>query len=42
LSGTIVGVVVSDSSRERILEAYPLLEEVDIDAALSLPARLPG
>jgi len=32
--GTIVGLVASGASRERILAAYPLLEAADIDEAL--------
>jgi uncharacterized protein (DUF433 family) len=36
--GTIVGLVASGSSRERILQAYPLLEPADIDEALAYAA----
>lgn len=36
--GTIVGLMASGSSRERILEAYPLLEPADIDEALAYAA----
>jgi len=36
--GTIVGLMASGSSRERILEAYPLLEPDDIDEALAYAA----
>ena len=37
-AGTIVGLVASGSSRERILQAYPLLEPADIDEALAYAA----
>ncbi|WP_259733172.1 DUF433 domain-containing protein [Synechococcus sp. CS-1331] len=33
--GTIVGLVATGSSRERILQAYPHLEAADIDEALA-------
>jgi uncharacterized protein (DUF433 family) len=36
--GTILGLLGSGKSRERILEAYPYLEPEDIDAALSYAA----
>ena len=36
--GTIVGLMASGSSRERILEAYPQLESADIDDALAYAA----
>ena len=36
--GTIVGLVASGVSRERILAAYPLLESPDIDEALAYAA----
>jgi uncharacterized protein (DUF433 family) len=36
--GTIVGLVASGVSRERILAAYPLLESSDIDEALAYAA----
>ncbi|CAK6686982.1 DUF433 domain-containing protein [Synechococcus sp. CBW1107] len=38
---TIVGLVASGVSRERILTAYPLLEAADLDAleARAIPAR---
>jgi uncharacterized protein (DUF433 family) len=36
--GTIVGLIASGKSRERILEAYPYLEAEDIDAALDYAA----
>lgn len=36
--GTIVGLLASDESRERILAAYPYLEPADIDEALSYAA----
>jgi uncharacterized protein (DUF433 family) len=32
--GTVVGLLASGSSRERILQAYPQLEAADIDVAL--------
>jgi uncharacterized protein (DUF433 family) len=32
--GTIVGLMASGSSRERILQAYPQVEPADIDEAL--------
>ena len=35
---TIVGLVASGVSRERILAAYPLLEDPDIDEALAYAA----
>ncbi|MFM9102465.1 MAG: DUF433 domain-containing protein [Cyanobium sp.] len=35
---TIVGLIASGVSRERILQAYPQLEAADIDAALSYAA----
>ena len=36
--GTIVGLLASEKSRERILQAYPYLEPEDIDAALAYAA----
>ncbi len=36
--GTVVGLVATGHSRERILELYPYLEAADIDAALSYAA----
>jgi uncharacterized protein (DUF433 family) len=36
--GSIVGFVASGSSRERILQAYPLLELANIDEALAYAA----
>jgi len=36
--GTILGLLASGHSRERILQAYPYLEADDIDAALSYAA----
>ena len=36
--GMILGLLASGTSRERILEAYPLLEAEDIDAALAYAA----
>jgi uncharacterized protein (DUF433 family) len=35
---TIVGLVASGVSRDRILAAYPLLEDPDIDEALAYAA----
>lgn len=37
-AGTILGLLASGNSRERILEAYPYLEPEDIDAALTYAA----
>lgn len=36
--GTILGLLASDKSRARILQAYPYLEPADIDAALAYAA----
>jgi uncharacterized protein (DUF433 family) len=36
--GTILGLLASGKSRERILEAYPYLEAADLDAALAYAA----
>jgi uncharacterized protein (DUF433 family) len=36
--GTIVGLLASGHSHERILEAYPYLEPADLDEALSYAA----
>jgi uncharacterized protein (DUF433 family) len=36
--GTILGLLASGHSRERILGAYPYLESEDIDAALAYAA----
>lgn len=36
--GTVLGLLASGHSRERILQAYPYLESEDIDAALSYAA----
>ena len=36
--GTILGLLAGDTSRERILQAYPYLEPEDIDAVLSYAA----
>ena len=38
--GTILGLLASGKSRERILQAYPYLEPEDIDAALGYAAWL--
>ena len=35
---TVVGLIASGSSRERILQAYPQLEPADIDEALAYAA----
>ncbi len=36
--GTVLGLMASGVSRERILSAYPYLEAEDLDAALSYAA----
>jgi uncharacterized protein (DUF433 family) len=36
--GTILGLLATGQSRERILQAYPYLEAEDIDAALNYAA----
>ena len=36
--GTILGLLASGQSRERVLEAYPYLESEDIDEALGYAA----
>ena len=36
--GTILGLLASGHTRERILQAYPYLEPEDIDAALAYAA----
>ena len=36
--GTILGLLASGHSRERILKAYPYLEPEDLDAALAYAA----
>jgi uncharacterized protein (DUF433 family) len=36
--GTVVGLLASGESRERILRAYPYLEPADIDEALAYAA----
>lgn len=36
--GTILGLLASNVSRERILQAYPYLEPEDIDAVLAYAA----
>ena len=36
--GTIVGLLASGESRERILQAYPYLEPADLDEALAYAA----
>ena len=36
--GTVLGLLASGHSRERILRAYPYLEAEDIDAALAYAA----
>ena len=37
-AGTVVGMIASGNSRDRILQAYPLLEPADIDEALAYAA----
>lgn len=37
-AGTVLGLLASGSSRERILQAYPSLESEDIDAVLAYAA----
>ncbi len=37
-AGTILGLLATNQSRERILRAYPYLEPEDIDAALAYAA----
>ncbi|MFM9969215.1 MAG: DUF433 domain-containing protein [Burkholderiales bacterium] len=36
--GTVLGLLSSGQTRERILQAYPYLESADIDAALAYAA----
>jgi uncharacterized protein (DUF433 family) len=36
--GTILGLLASGQTRERILQAYPYLEAEDLDAALAYAA----
>ncbi|HEY1377150.1 MAG TPA: DUF433 domain-containing protein [Gemmataceae bacterium] len=36
--GTVLGLLASGQTRERILQAYPYLESEDIDAALAYAA----
>jgi uncharacterized protein (DUF433 family) len=36
--GTVVGLIASGNSRDRILQAYPPLEPADIDEALAYAA----
>jgi len=36
--GTVLGLLASGQSRERILEAYPYLEAADLDEALAYAA----
>jgi len=36
--GTVVGLLASGKTRDRILEAYPYLEAEDLDAALTYAA----
>jgi len=36
--GTILGLLATGNSRERILQAYPILEPEDLDAVLSYAA----
>ena len=37
-AGTVLGLLASGESRERILQAYPYLEPEDIDEALAYAA----
>ena len=37
-AGTVLGLLASGHSRERILQAYPYLESEDIDAVLAYAA----
>ena len=37
-AGTILGLLASGTSRQRILEAYPYLEAADLDEALAYAA----
>lgn len=37
-AGTVLGLLASGNSRERILQAYPHLEPQDIDAVLAYAA----
>jgi uncharacterized protein (DUF433 family) len=37
-AGTVVGLLASGESRERILTAYPYLEPADLDEALAYAA----
>lgn len=37
--GTVVGLLAAGHSEERILEAYPYLEQEDVRAALAYAAR---
>ena len=37
-AGTVLGLLASGHTRERILEAYPYLESEDIDAVLAYAA----
>lgn len=36
--GTVLGLIASGISRERILQAYPYLEPEDLDAAIAYAA----
>ena len=36
--GTVLGLLASEKSRERILKAYPYLESEDLDAAIAYAA----
>lgn len=36
--GTVVGLLASGATRERILQAYPYLESADLDEALAYAA----
>jgi uncharacterized protein (DUF433 family) len=37
-AGTVIGLLASGESRERILQAYPYLEPEDLDEALAYAA----
>ena len=37
-AGTVLGLLATGTTRERILQAYPLLEAEDIDAVLAYAA----
>jgi uncharacterized protein (DUF433 family) len=41
-AGTILGLIASGQSRQRILEAYPYLEPDDIDAVIAYAIDVAG